>query len=363
MSDQLWRSQAGIPIRNLWLLLVYASGLAEFESQCDAGTDDDIELADILGRLLARLVERRLRTNLSRGYQQREAVIPRVRGRVDWLQTLSRQHLQRGRLACRFEELSFDTPRNRLVRCALIAVAGRVRDRAVAADCRRLGDDLGRLGIAASRPTRQEMSADTIGSHQSEDRFMISTARLVFEMLLPNETSGDMKLSRLRRDEIILRKIFEKAVAGIYRHHLRRSDGWSVRVQGQNYQSWQLEPGGPADATLLPGMVPDIVLDRRQDRRIVIDTKFTGILTKGIADKERLKSANIYQIYAYLHSQRGRGPLCDKAEGVLLYPAIDRDVDETFNIQGHRIRFVTVDLALKPSEILGRLRSIAQNVQ
>ncbi|MDA9515916.1 restriction endonuclease [Bradyrhizobium sp. CCBAU 11430] len=359
MSNQVWQSQKGIPIRNLWLLLVYASGLAEFESQCGVGTDDDVELADILGRLLVRLVKRRLRTNLSRGYQRREAVIPRVRGRVDWLQTVSRQHLQRGRLACRFEELSFDTPRNRLVRSALIAIAGRVRDHAVAADCRRLGDDLGRLGIVASRPTQQEMSADTIGSHQSEDRFMINAARLAFEMLLPNETPGDMKLSRLKRDEITLRKIFEKGVTGFYRHHLRAADGWTVREQ--NYQSWQLEPGRSGDVALLPGMKPDIILDRRQDRRIVIDTKFTSILAKGIADKDKLKSANIYQIYAYLLSQRGRGPLCDRAEGVLLYPALDHDVDETFTIQGHDIRFVTVDLALKPSEILDRLHSIAQD--
>lgn len=359
MSDQVWRSQTGIPIRNLWLLLVYASGLAEFESQCDAGTDDDIELADILGRLLARLVERRLRTNLSRGYQRREAVIPRVRGRVDWLETLSHQHLQRGRLACRFEELSFDTPRNRLVRCALIAIAGRVRDRVVAAKCRRLGDDLGRLGIAASRPTRQEMSADTIGSHQSEDRFMISAAKLVFEMLLPNEASGDMKLSRLKRDEITLRKIFEKAVAGFYRHELRPADGW--RVQVQRYQGWQLGPSSSGDIALLPGMVPDIILEREKKRRIVVDTKFTNILTRGVALGEKFKSANIYQIYAYLRSQAGRGPIYDEAKGVLLYPALDDDVDETFNIQGHRVRFVTVDLALKPADILNRLYSIAQD--
>jgi len=359
MSDQVWRSQAGIPIRNLWLLFVYASGLAEFESQCGAGTDDDIELADILGRLLAKLVKRRLKTNLSRGFQRREAVIPRVRGRVDWLQTLSHLHLQRGRLACRFDELSFDTPRNRLVRCALIVIAGRIRNRAVATDCRRLGDDLGRLGIAASRPTKQQMFADTIGSHQSEDRFLISAAKLVFEMLLPNEAHGDMKLSRLKRDEITLRNVFEKAVAGFYRHHLHAADGWRVRVQ--NYQSWQLEPGVSSNVALLPRMQPDIILERKQDRRIVIDTKFTSILTKGIADKDKLKSANIYQIYAYLHSQRGRGLLCDKAEGVLLYPALDRQVDETFTIQGHGIRFVTVDLALKPSEILDRLLSIAQD--
>lgn len=359
MSDEVWRSEAGIPIRNLWLLLVYASGLAEFESQCGVGTDYDIELVDILGRLLAKLVKRRLRTNLSRGYQRREAVIPRVRGRVDWLQTLSRQHLQRGRLACRFEELSFDTARNRLVRSALIAIAGRVRDHAVAADCRRLGDDLGRLGIAASRPTQQELSADTIGSHQSGDRFMMNAARLVFETLLPNEMHGDMKISRLKRDEITLRKIFEKGVTGFYRHHLRAADGWTVREQ--NYQSWQLAPGRSGDVTLLPGMKPDIILDKRQDRRIVIDTKFTSIVAKGIADRDRLKSANIYQIYAYIHSQRGRGHLCDRAEGVLLYPALDYDVDETFTIQGHNIRFVTVDLTLKPSDILDRLHSIARD--
>lgn len=358
MSDEVWRSEAGIPIRNLWLMLVYASGLAEFESQCGVGTDDDIELVDILGRLLAKLVKRRLRTNLSRGYQRREAVMPRVRGRVDWLQTLSRQHLQRGRLACRFEELSFDTPRNRLVRSALISIAGRLRDHAVAADCRRLGDDLGRLGILASRPTQQQMSADTIGSHQSEDRFMINAARLVFETLLPNETPGDMKLSRLKRDEVTLRKIFEKAVTGFYRHHLRAADGWIVREQ--NYQSWQLAPGRSGDVALLPGMKPDIILDKKQDRRIVIDTKFTSIVAKGIADRDRLKSANIYQIYAYVHSQRGRGQLSDNAEGVLLYPALDCDVDETFTIQGHAIRFVTVDLARQPSDILDRLHSIAR---
>lgn len=119
---------------------------------------------------------------------------------------------------------------------------------------------------------------------------MISAARLVFEMLLPNETPGEMKLSRLKRDEIILRKIFEKGVTGFYRHHLRAADGWTVREQ--NYQSWQLEPGQSGDVALLPGMKPDIILDKKQDRRIVIDTKFTSILGKGIADKDKLKSAN-----------------------------------------------------------------------
>jgi 5-methylcytosine-specific restriction enzyme subunit McrC len=71
--------------------------------------------------------------------------------------------------------------------------------------------------------------------------------------------------------------------------------------------------------------------------------------------------ANLYQIYAYLRSQAGRGdPLADGAEGVLLYPSLGRDLDETVTIQGHRIRFVTVNLAYKASRILERLRSLLE---
>jgi 5-methylcytosine-specific restriction enzyme subunit McrC len=92
-------------------------------------------------------------------------------------------------------------------------------------------------------------------------------------------------------------------------------------------------------------------------RRIVIDTKFTAILTKGQYGAHTFKSSNLYQIYAYLRSQAGRGnSLCDKAEGILLYPSLNEDVDEAVDVQGHRIRFVTVNLALKSSEVLNRLR-------
>ena len=89
-------------------------------------------------------------------------------------------------------------------------------------------------------------------------------------------------------------------------------------------------------------------------RRIVIDTKFTAILTKGQYGAHTFKSSNLYQIYAYLRSQAGRGnSLCDKAEGILLYPSLNEDVDEAVDVQGHRIRFVTVN---KSSEVLNRLR-------
>ena len=69
--------------------------------------------------------------------------------------------------------------------------------------------------------------------------------------------------------------------------------------------------------------------------------------------------AYIYQMYSYLRSQEMyHDPASINAEGVLLHPAIDTDVDEGVTIQGHRIRFVTVNLARPSAEILSRLRSL-----
>ena len=114
----------GVPIRNLWLLMLYASDLFRI-----GGTDlvnaeempDD--LPDIVAELLAHAVEERLRRNLHRAYEPRHAVLDRVRGAIDVLSTESRQLLRQGKVACRYEDLTIDTPRNRYVRGALEVIA------------------------------------------------------------------------------------------------------------------------------------------------------------------------------------------------------------------------------------------------
>ena len=108
---------------------------------------------------------------------------------------------------------------------------------------------------------------------------------------------------------------------------------------------------------ILPSMRADTVLNHTDsDRRIIIDTKFTSILKPGNYRAQTLASPHIYQIYAYLRSQEGLGdPLADTASGILLYPAVNCLVDESVDIQGHNIRFATVNLDATPGEIRHRL--------
>ena len=108
-------------------------------------------------------------------------------------------------------------------------------------------------------------------------------------------------------------------------------------------------------------MIRDIVLGSRNtaDPSIIIDTKFTSIVDLGHYGQQRFGSGNIYQIYAYLRSQEHDGdPLSHHSTGVLLYPSLGVDYDESATIQAHQIRFATVDLANKTRTIRKQLLRI-----
>jgi 5-methylcytosine-specific restriction enzyme subunit McrC len=265
--------------------------------------------------------------------------------------------LSRGAVACRFEEFTFDTPRNRLVRAALDAVAGRIDDRLVAHECRRLAGDLGRHGVGGLKPSRAALSADRIGRHDAEDVLMVTLARLVFDLVLPTDDAGGHALTRVEKDEILVRHLFEKAIGNFYAAELSAA-GWTVQ-QGRRL-NWQIEGCTPGIPAILPGMTSDIILEHpAQGRRIIIDTKFTSIFSASQHREAVLKSGYIYQLYAYLRSQeRGEDHLSSVAAGVLLHPTVQGEVDETVRVQGHDMRFATVDLTAPTAEIVARLRAI-----
>lgn len=350
-----------IPVANIWLLFLYASDLARFKDETAIEIeDDDSDLPSLVARVLVYAVDRRLRRNLSRGYAEERANLGRVRGRIDCLQTFSRSLLIRGRVACRFEDLTMNTPRNRYVRAALLAIGGRLEDKKLSHDCKTLAAVLGRLGVSDARPSRAEMAVDVIGRNEVQDRLMVALAELAFDLALPTEEEGGGAFTSASRDRnaSAMGKLFERAVGGFYEIELRPDEGWKVS-RGLRLQ-WPTEDASPGIGAILPSMMTDIVIDHRPEhRRVVIDTKFTNILRAGWYRKETLKSEYIYQVFSYLRSQEEReDELWHKAEGLLIHPTVGGEVDEAVTIQGHRIRFATVDLLAPTMAIRTRLRSL-----
>ena len=357
-----------IPIRNIWLLLLYASQL--YRELPDARrveleeAPDDIP--ELVAELLANAVVRRMRRNLSVGYRRREAVLNRVRGRIDLLRTERGQLLQRGQVACAFDELTVNTPRNRCVREALLMLAKVIKREPLERRCRDLAAKLGLAGVQNEPDARRVSShilRSSTGWTDAEERQMVAAARLAFDLAIPTEQSGNALLAMADRDANPGWKLYEYAVAGFYEAVLR-DRGWDVN-HGR-HMSWHMEQAEPRVRDLMPQMITDITLEKRPARdsayghRIVIDTKFMSPVTSGQQGKETFRSGNIYQMYAYLRSQEDTGDqLWSTATGVLLYPSVGVDYDEAATIQGHRLRFATVDLAADAQTIRRQLLRIA----
>jgi 5-methylcytosine-specific restriction enzyme subunit McrC len=183
---------------------------------------------------------------------------------------------------------------------------------------------------------------------------MVAAAHLAFHIALPTETAGAKHLSLPDREITWIRKLYEKGIAGFYDVVLS-GKGWSVDP-GKTI-GWLIESKSPGIDKILPSMRTDIILDHSDaGHRIVIDTKFNSVVTRGWYREETLRSGYIYQIYAYLRSQEGNGdPLAAKATGLLLHPSVGNMVSETVVIQNHEIRFVTVDLGATAKEIRRQL--------
>ena len=338
---------SNIPIRNIWLLMLYASDLYRHtrDERITSIEENPDDIADLVAEILAGSVERRIRRNMSFAYQPKDAVLSRLRGRVDLLRTERGQLLRRGKIACRFDELTIDTPRNRFVRAALTRIANVVSRSNLARRCRAFATTLARIGVG-SHPTHQnDLSITSFGRLDADDRQMVAAARLAFDLALPNESDGASYLSRPYTEKQWW-ELFEKAVAGFYRFVLS-NNGW--RIRPQSIKRWPLSAGNDA---ILPVMKPDIILDNpKANRRVVVDTKFKRVLRDG-----KVSSADLYQIYAYLRTQEDNDdPLSSSASGVLLHPVINNRVDESVIIQGHEIRFATVDLTAQAKEIRTQL--------
>ena len=351
-----------IPVRNVWFLFLYANGLAKYFGRFDAEIEDSPNIKSLIARLLCHVVELRLRRNLSFGYQQRRDNLARVRGKIDVLKTESDYLLQQGKVACCFEELTIDTPRNRLVRTALETLSKILNEKhtsELSDQARILARILEHSGVGAHIPSHSALATDQIARHDSDDKLMVSLAHAVFDLILPTETEGNRPLLFAQRGEVNFPRIFEVAIGNFYQSYFARNSEWQVN-QGQ-WIYWNVGKQSAEFQLFLPSMQTDIILtNSTQKRKIVIDTKFRNVFERSrFADLKRFSSNNIYQMYAYIRSQENSNDsISSGAEGVLLYPTVGEDIDEAAEIDGHILRFVTIDLSKPTEDIIEKLQNL-----
>ena len=268
---------------------------------------------------------------------------------------------------------SVDTRANLYVRAALTHIAGVVSKQLadhpdLERRCRNLAFRLERAGVVGYLDPRHagtDAALGNVGWVDAHERQMLAAAKLALNLSIPTEQTGLALLPIVNRSETEGWKLYEDAVAGFYDVALSHR-GWKVKRGG--HIQWPASDPTPGLPSIMPEMITDIVLERREHnasaagQRIVIDTKFTSIVGRSRFGKQSLKSGNMYQLYAYLRSQERLGDsMSHHSTGVLLYPSMGIDYDESAIIQGHRGSFATVDLAADSRTIRSQLLSIVDS--
>lgn len=137
--------------------IVFRSSIAPRMADSALVVDAGLDYKNLLAHWLIDEAERLLRRGLRVGYSEEVDELPMVRGRIDVLATAIANQLGRPIAHCHFEELSEDTPLNRVVKaaCQLVAsgpgYASLLRRRAIRVASRMEG--VGQL-VAADRHAR-----------------------------------------------------------------------------------------------------------------------------------------------------------------------------------------------------------------
>ena len=333
---------AKIPIKNIWLLLLYASNLYQTlgkqqRIQLENNPEDLIKLA---AKLYCEATEKLMRS-LSCGYIQQTQILNRVRGKIDILATVRQHLLEKGRIQCQFEVLTIDTPKNRYIHAAAHTLLPLIEDEELKIRCQKIISRFNTLKIGQS--THYDFRADYFDRAGTQDRYLLTLCRLIFKMAIPTEQAGVQSAEQINKTDTWLRQLFEKATIGFARVNLPASR-WKISSGKQ--LSWQQESASNDINKFLPDMQTDLIIEHTAcQHRMIIDTKCTSIVRQSRSKKDKFKSEHIYQLYAYLRSQENTtdAPSCH-ATGMLLYPAIDENINEHVIIQNHTIRFSTINL-------------------
>lgn len=349
-----------IPIRNAWLLLLYAHDLAKYGGAFRARVEQAPDLRALMGAVLVESVRPLVRQHLGTTFQRQDRTLTGVRGRIRVGPSLPHLARRDGKTRCQVPVRTPDTLIGRILRATLRSLATSDPGLGGALPTELLQEVRGLLhaliGVSEVPLTSALFSQLRLGRSDARWAFPMSVCRMLYRQQLLTESAGEHASTSLLHSEITHHQLFERFVRSFYQVH---HPEWRQPPRSLRWWESTTADGRATESPFLPGMVTDIILERPPGERIVIDTKFyTRTLAEGWGGTKRFHSDNLYQLYAYLRTQEHRGARYRSARGVLLYPTVDWELDESFEVQGHEFRVATVDLAGTWSSIATRLEEL-----
>lgn len=340
-----------IPVQNIYYLLCYAWDKLDEKDRVSVSVDNNTELIDLFAKVLANATKLLLKRGIDKSYVDHTEEIVGLKGKVELGQTLKANLLYKQRTICTYDKFSSDIITNSIL---VSTISRLVRTRGLD---KVLNRELVILNRALSDIPQIEITSSTfkqVRLHRNNRfyGFIINVCQIIHESTLPTEEKGIYSFSDFSRDDKKMNQLFESFIRNFYKIEQRK-----YTIVKKERISWQFDCTDSESNEHLPIMETDITLENDTEK-IIIDAKYYQESMTVNFGNEKIKSANLYQLFSYLMNQRGASPKNSKATGILLYPTVNTEYNFSYQYQEHPIQIRTINLNQDWRKIYQRLMEI-----
>ena len=326
-QDTKFRSMP-IPIKNIYYLLVYAWNKLEESELVDVSAEDESDLLNLLGKVLLNGTKTLLKRGIDRQYLTENEVYQGIRGKVNITDSLRKNLFSKGLSVCEFDELSADILPNKILKTTLQNLTQ------ISNLSPSLKQEI-RTIIYRLHEVNEIVLTNTIFHQVQINRnnsfyaFLLNISELIYKNILINEETGKFQFKDFLKDERQMARLFEEFIRNFYKIEVpeakvfREDLRW--KMAGETHQ-------------FLPKMQTDISI-KIHNRKLIIDAKYYQETLQKYYDSEKIHSQHLYQLFAYLKNQED-----ESAEGILIYPTVQKSLSLAYTHEGHTIRIETLNL-------------------
>ena len=332
-------------------MLAYAfSVLNKSEYRALAAEDFD-NAAELCAAILERGVSLQLKRGLGQEYVNRTEALSSLRGKIEVTDSVKSQAIWRRQLVCSYDEFSVDTTMNRVIKATVALLVRSDITRARKKSLKKLMVFFADVCDIDLHTVDWNMRYDR---NNRTYRMLMAVCWLVVKGLLQTQSDGTVRMMDFF-DEQRMSRLYEKFILEYYRREHPKLRASAPHID------WVLDDNFSHG---LPKMRSDITLSAC-GRMLIIDAKYYTSTMQTYYEKKTVRSANLYQIFAYVKNKQiafERAEESVEVSGMILYAATDEDIqpDATYRMSGNRISATTLDLDRPFLEIRAQLDGIVE---
>ena len=337
-----------ILIQNIYYMLSYAFQMLNEQGYKNIATEEFENTAELCAAILSRGIAVQIKRGLGREYISVTESRTSLRGKLEIPESIKNRTILKKQMICTYDEFSVNYYMNRIIKSTVMLLLRSDITKARKKELRKLMvyfSDVEELDIHHINWNIQYNR-----SNQTY-RMLISICYLVIKGLLQTQSDGTTKLMDFL-DEQRMHHLFEKFILEYYRHEFLQITANPSQIP------WQLDTD---KREFLPIMKSDVMLSY-QDKTLIIDAKYYEHIMRSRYGKQKLHSANLYQIFTYVKNKQIELGNENYVSGMILYAQTEEDIlpNNEYQMSGNKICVRTLDLNVEFSFIAKQLNQIAE---